>query len=156
MMQHSIIAHDALTYAPRRSQGDADAIIRAHSQLVRRIAWHVHSRMSSAIEVEDLIQIGLVALIEAARTFEDRGISFAPYASMRVRGAMIDELRRDARMCRSGMANRRRLAKARATLENQLQRTASDAEMAASLELDSGAYHTLVASTQAIDRKSVV
>jgi RNA polymerase sigma factor FliA len=155
MMQHSPIAHDELTYASRRSQGDADAIIRAHSQLVRRIAWHVHSRMSSAIEVEDLIQIGMVALIEAARTFEDRGIPFVPYASMRVRGAMIDELRSDARMCRSGMVNRRRLAQARARLENQLGRSASDADMANALELDSGAYHTLVATTHAVRQDSI-
>jgi RNA polymerase sigma factor FliA len=155
MMQHSPISHDALTYAPRRSQDDADAIIRAHSQLVRRIAWHVHSRMSSAIEVEDLIQIGMVALIEAARTFEDRGIPFVPYASMRVRGAMIDELRRDARMCRSGMANRRRLAQVRTRLENTLGRNASDAEMATALELDSNAYHVLVATTQAVRQDSI-
>jgi RNA polymerase sigma factor FliA len=155
MMQHSPIAHDELIYAPRRSQGDADAIIRTHSQLVRRIAWHVHSRMSSAIEVEDLIQIGMVALIEAARTFEDRGIPFVPYASMRVRGAMIDELRRDARMCRSGMVNRRRLAKMRAQLENELGSTATDAEMADALELDSNAYHALVASTHAVRQDSI-
>jgi RNA polymerase sigma factor FliA len=155
MMQHSSIAHETLTYAPRRSKEDADAIIRAHSQLVRRIAWHVHSRMSSAIEVEDLIQIGMVALIEAARTFEDRGISFIPYASMRVRGAMIDELRRDARMCRSGMVNRRRLAQVRAGLENQLQRSASDTEMAEALTLDSAAYHALVASTHAVRQDSI-
>ncbi len=154
-MQHSPIADDELTYAPRRSQGDADAIIRAHSQLVRRIAWHVHSRMSSAIEVEDLIQIGMVALIEAARTFEDRGIPFVPYASMRVRGAMIDELRRDARMCRSGMVNRRRLAQVRAELENQLGRSVGDADMAQALELEGRAYHALVASTHAVRQDSI-
>ncbi len=154
-MQHNPITHDALTYAPRQSQNDADAIIRAHSSLVRRIAWHVHSRMSSAIEVEDLIQIGMVALIEAARTFEDRGISFIPYASMRVRGAMIDELRRDARMCRSGMVNRRRLAQVRASLENTLGRSASDAEMAEALGLDGNAYHAMAASTQAVRQDSI-
>lgn len=154
-MQHSQITHDALTYAPRRSQSDVDAIIHTHSPLVRRIAWHVHSRMSSAIEVEDLIQIGMVALIDAARTFEDRGISFIPYASTRVRGAMIDELRRDARMCRSGMVNRRRLAQVRATLENRLGRSASDADMAEALGLDGGAYHAMVAGTHAVRQDSI-
>jgi RNA polymerase sigma factor FliA len=155
MMQHNPIVHEELTYTPRRSNSDADTIIRAHSQLVRRIAWHVHSRMSSAIEVEDLIQIGMVALIEAARTFEDRGIPFVPYASMRVRGAMIDELRRDARMCRSGMVNRRRLAQVRTSLENQLGRSANDADMAEALGLDSSPYHALVASTQAVRQDSI-
>jgi RNA polymerase sigma factor for flagellar operon FliA len=154
-MQYSPIAHDDLTYAPRRAQTDADALIKTHSQLVRRIAWHVHSRMSSAIAVEDLIQIGMIALIEAARTFEDRGISFIPYASMRVRGAMIDELRRDARMCRSGMVNRRRLAQVRTSLENKLERSPSDCEMAEALALDASAYHALVASTQAVQQHSL-
>jgi RNA polymerase sigma factor for flagellar operon FliA len=154
-MQYSPIAHDNLTYAPRRAQADADALIKTHSQLVRRIAWHVHSRMSSAIAVEDLIQIGMIALIEAARTFEDRGIPFIPYATMRVRGAMIDELRRDARMCRSGMVNRRRLAQVRGTLENQLERSATDSEMAEAMGLDGHAYHAFVASTHAVRQDSL-
>ena len=154
-MQHITIQHEQLTYAPRRAQVDADALIASHSPLVRRIAWHVHSRMSTAIEVEDLMQIGMIALIEAARTFEDRGIVFAPYASMRVRGAMIDELRRDARMCRSGMVNRRRLIQVRSALENSLQRGASDAEMAEALDLESNAYHVMVASTHAMRQESI-
>ena len=66
---------------PAEALRDPRALIDQHSPLVRRIAWHVHSRMSTAIEVEDLIQIGLVALVEAAQNFEDRGIAFAPYAS---------------------------------------------------------------------------
>jgi RNA polymerase sigma factor FliA len=154
-MQYSPIAHDNLTYAPRRAQADADALIKTHSQLVRRIAWHVHSRMSSAIAVEDLIQIGMIALIEAARTFEDRGIPFIPYATMRVRGAMIDELRRDARMCRSGMVNRRRLAQVRGTLENQLERSVTDSEMAEAMGLDGHAYHAFVAGTHAVRQDSL-
>jgi RNA polymerase sigma factor FliA len=155
MMQHASIEHEHLTYAPRRVEADAANLITSHSPLVRRIAWHVHSRMSTAIEVEDLIQFGMIALIEAARTFEDRGIAFAPYASMRVRGAMIDELRRDARMCRSGMVNRRRLVQVRTALENSLQRFASDAEMAEALDLDANAYHAVVATTHALRQDSI-
>ena len=111
-------------------------LVEAHSALVRRIAWHVHSRMSSAIEVEDLIQIGLIALVEAAQNFEDRGIAFSPYASTRIRGAMVDALRRDARMGRAGMANRRYLAGIRARLEQEYMRSPSDAEMAGATGLD--------------------
>ena len=83
---------------------DPAQLVETHSALVRRIAWHVHSRMSSAIEVEDLIQIGLVALVEAAQNFEERGIAFAPYAATRIRGNMVDALRRDARMGRAGQS----------------------------------------------------
>ena len=130
-------------------------LIGQHSALVRRIAWHVHSRMSTAIEVEDLIQIGLIALVEAAQNFEDRGIAFAPYASTRIRGSMIDALRRDARMCRAGMANRRYLAGIRAKLESEYMRQPSDAEMAAATGLDPAAYFAMSASTQAVQQDSI-
>ncbi len=130
-------------------------LIEAHSALVRRIAWHVHSRMSSAIEVEDLIQIGLVALVEAAQNFEDRGIAFAPYAATRIRGNMVDALRRDARMGRAGMANRRYLAGIRARLEQEYMRKPSDAEMAGATGLDPAAYHAMAASTQPVGQESI-
>src|SRR3546814_16865069 len=75
-----------------------EALAHKHLPLVRRIAWHIHGTMSSIVEVEDLIQIGLVALVEAAAAFEDRGqVTFEQYLATRVRGAMIDELRRQAR-----------------------------------------------------------
>ncbi len=154
-MQHVVIAFDQPSYSRSRVQTSIDNIIQRHSQLVRRTAWQVHSRMSSAIEIEDLIQIGLIALVEASRTFEDRGISFAPYAATRIRGAMIDELRRDAKMSRAGMVNRRTLAATRMRLKSELGREVNDSEMAASLNLDSGAYHQMVASTQAMRQEPI-
>lgn len=137
--------------APRNPR----ALIDRHSQLVRRIAWHVHSRMSTAIEVEDLIQIGLIALVEAAQNFEERGIAFAPYASTRIRGAMIDGLRRDARMCRAGMANRRYLAGIKSRLEQEYMRSPSDAEMVAATGLEPQAYFNMAASTRALQQDSI-
>lgn len=91
-----------------RGMPDTATLARKHLPLVRRIAWHVHGRMSSAVDVEDLIQIGLVALLEAANAFEDRGqVSFEQYLVTRVRGAMIDELRRQATLTRGAMRRRR-------------------------------------------------
>lgn len=141
-------------YAPTPTANPA-RLIETHSALVRRIAWHVHSRMSSAIEVEDLIQIGLVALVEAAQNFEDRGIAFAPYAATRIRGNMVDALRRDARMGRAGMANRRYLAGIRARLEQEYMRKPSDAEMAGATGLEPAAYHAMAASTQPLGQESI-
>lgn len=139
----------------RRSARNEADLLANHSALVRRIAWHVHSRMSTAIEVEDLIQIGMIALIEAAQNFEDRGIPFIPYASMRIRGAMIDALRRDARMCRSGMGKRRELAKAYEKLEHLLMRAPTEAEMAEAMNLDIGRYRAMQATTQAVRQDSI-
>ncbi len=152
-MLHSVIEASAHIYT--KNPNTPEALIATHSPLVRRTAWHVHARMSSAIEIEDLIQTGMIALIEAARTFEDRGIAFAPYAAMRVRGAMIDALRRDARMSRSGMANRRLLAATRMKLENQSGGSVTDGEMAAALDMDAETYHMTVASTHALRQDSI-
>ncbi len=154
-MQETPIIHDQLTYARGGATPAADHLVQSHGQLVRRIAWHVHSRMSSAVEVEDLIQIGMIALVEAARVFEDRGIAFAPYAATRIRGAMIDQLRRDARMGRAGMVNRRRLAAVRARLEAEQGRAPSDAEMAAAMGIDGATYYGMLAGTQATQQASI-
>lgn len=153
-MRHDPVQHDTLIYTRNGPQQAAEQLIREHSQLVRRLAWHVHSRMSTAVEIEDLVQIGMITLLEAARNFEDRGAPFIPYASMRIRGSMIDELRRVSRMCRSGMANRRALTATRARLEQQLMRPPTDAEMAEELKLDAATYHEWVASAQHVQQES--
>ncbi|MFL9840124.1 FliA/WhiG family RNA polymerase sigma factor [Sphingomonas sp. ST-64] len=99
----------ALTYARSgETKRDMDALVRKHMPLVRRLAWHVHGSMSALIDVEDLVQIGLVALVEASASFEDRGlVTFDQYLHTRVRGAMIDELRRQATITRGAMKRRR-------------------------------------------------
>jgi len=110
-----------LTYSPRPRGHDRDSLVRQHLPLVRRIAWHVHGSMSTIVEVEDLVQVGLVALVEAAAAFEDRGqVSFKQYAVTRLRGAMIDELRRQATTTRGAMRRRRQYADAVRTLTQQL------------------------------------
>jgi RNA polymerase sigma factor FliA len=154
-MLQAQIDQPQLTYGRKPSGLRPEDMVRSHGQMVRRIAWQVHSRMSTAIEIEDLIQIGLVALVESARTFEDRGIAFGPYALTRARGAMIDELRRDARMARAGMARRRQVAKVRNLLENRFMRTATDAEMAAEMSLSAEEYFAIIASTQAARQESI-
>lgn len=148
---------DPALYAPRQlAQTDPERLIASHLPLVRRIAWHVHARVSSAIEVEDLVQIGMVALIEAARSFEDRGhAAFATYASVRVRGAMIDHLRKGATLVRSAMRRKREWGQVRARLEGRLGRAASETEMAAELGLPLAEYQAGLAQTHAIHTDSI-
>ncbi len=122
-----------LTYsaAPRRER---DAIVREHLPLVRRIAWHVHGSMSTIVEVEDLVQVGLVALVEAAAAFEPRGpVTFKQYLVTRLRGAMIDELRRQATTTRGAMRRRRQYAEAVRTLTQELGRPPEDHMIAQAL-----------------------
>jgi RNA polymerase sigma factor for flagellar operon FliA len=148
-------AEAALTYARAPARKSPEVLARTHMPLVRKIAWHVHGRVSTAIEVEDLIQIGMIALVEAANGYEDRGHAFASYASMRIRGAMIDHLRRQATICRSAMARRRQFASTRTALENRLGREASEAELAAELGLDPADYRRLADETEAVRHESI-
>lgn len=144
----------AATYQ-RQAKPTPEALVRSHMQLVRKIAWHVHGRVASAIDVEDLVQIGMVALVEAANGFEDRGHAFATYATLRIRGSMIDHLRRHASICRSAMARRRELAAVRQKLEAELGRAAGDAEMAEAMGMEAADYREMVDDSQAVHQESI-
>jgi RNA polymerase sigma factor for flagellar operon FliA len=145
----------SLSPAQRRDATSIDARVTTSMPLVRRIAWHVHARVASAIDVEDLIQIGMIALVEAARTYEDRGHAFATYASVRIRGEMIDHLRREARMARSAMQKRRAIAASRARLEQKLRRAPCDAEMAADMGVTPAMFQAMVTAIQPLQDASI-
>lgn len=143
------------TYGRHPDERDAGALARAHMPLVRRIAWHVHGRVSSAIEIEDLVQIGMIALVEAANGYEDRGHAFATYATMRVRGAMIDHLRRHATLCRSAMTRRRELEGTRSRLASRLGRDPAEAELATEMGLAPAAFRALADATAQVRHQSM-
>ncbi len=145
----------AMTYRRKPAEASPEALARAHMPLVRKIAWHIHGRVSTAIEVEDLIQIGMVALVEAANGYQDRGHAFSTYATMRIRGAMIDHLRRHATLCRSAMARRRELADVQKRLQGRLGRAPTEAEMADEMGLAAAAYRELVDQSQAVHHDSL-
>ena len=145
---------DTLTYAPR-PKTDPERLIRAHVPMVRKLAWHVHGRVANAVEVEDLMQTGMVALIEAARGYEDRGHAFATYASMRVRGAMVDSLRRHAAGSRTAIKRRREFAALRTRFEQTEGRAPSHAEMAGLAGLTLDAYRDAARDAEAVRHESI-
>jgi RNA polymerase sigma factor for flagellar operon FliA len=153
-MQSLRLEQPGLTYG-RRAGTSPDQLARQYMPLVRKIAWHVHGRVSNSVEIEDLLQIGMVALVEAANGYEDRGHGFASYAQMRVRGAMIDHLRRHATICRSAMARRKTLVATRQKLEQRLGRAPSDAEVARELGLDDAGYRDMVEGTEIAQHQSL-
>ena len=148
------IAAGAHTYA-KPGDNSPERLARQYMPLVRKIAWHVHGRVSTAIEVEDLLQIGMVALVEAANSFEDRGLGFGAYAQLRVRGAMIDHLRRQATLCRSAMAKRKELAKVRSELEQRLGRLPTEAEMSGAMGLDPADFREIADSVEMVQHTSM-
>lgn len=145
------VAHDNY----RINESSQNELLKIHGGLVRRIAWHVFSRMSKSIELEDLMQIGLIALLDAARVYQDRGFAFTTYATTRIRGAMIDQLRKEAKISRSALQNRRKLNDTRTALERTLLRAPNETEMAQAMNVDIAAYYELVSSSASIECDSI-
>ena len=105
-----------------------------HLSLVKIIAHHVSLRLPPGKSVDDLIQVGMIGLLEASRAYEgNQGAEFKSYASIRIRGAILDELRRDSWMPRSVQQKSRQLSQAIKTVENRTGETATDREIALEL-----------------------
>jgi len=122
-----------------------DQLVQRHGVLVKRIAHHLLARMPSSVQVDDLIQAGLIGLLESARSFDSsKGASFETFAGIRIRGAMIDELRRGDWAPRSVHRNQRRVADAIRQVEARLGRDASDDEVARELKIPLTEYHQLL------------
>jgi RNA polymerase sigma factor for flagellar operon FliA len=159
VMQPAVAFADAapLTYAPRQKpRGEGEALIRQHLPLVRRIAWHVHGSMSTLIDVEDLVQVGLVALVEAAAGFEDRGqVTFGQYLATRLRGAMIDELRRQATTTRGAMRRRKEYNKAVTELTQATGRAPAEIAIAAHLGVSLDKLRADYATAEAVRFDSI-
>ena len=144
-----------LTYGPKPNFQSEEQLINSHLPLVRKLAWHVHGRISNAVEIEDFLQIGMVALVEAARGYEDRGLGFSNYAKLRVRGAMIDHLRKLSNLSRSAMAFAKKLRGAQKQLSQELGRTPSEVELAASMGMEQEAFRIAADNADSIDLKSM-
>lgn len=113
--------------------------------LVKRIAYHMISRLPSAIQVEDLIQAGMIGLIEASKHYDpSQGASFETYAGIRVRGAMLDEVRHSDWSPRSLHRKMRELNEAMRDIENETGRDARDHEVAERLGISLDEYHTIL------------
>lgn len=98
-----------------------------HIPLVRRLAYHLVSRLPASVEVDDLFQVGLIGLMEAARNFDAAaGVMFETFASQRIRGAMLDELRGADWLPRQARRNMRAIEAAIGKLEHEFCRAPSE------------------------------
>ena len=115
---------------------DINSLIEKNMGLVRKIAWHMHGRVKSAVEIEDLIQIGMYGLVTAAQNYVVKeGVSFASYAGIRIRGEIVDHLRRNSNLCRTTIQMQQRHKTTIETLSRQLQREPNYDEVAAEMGL---------------------
>lgn len=120
-----------------------------YSPLVKRIAHHLIARLPSSVLAEDLIQAGMIGLIEASRNFNPtKGASFSTYAGIRIRGAMLDEMRKGDWAPRSVHRNTRKVHKAIREIENKTGRDAKDNEVAELMGLTIKEYHSMLQDTK--------
>ncbi len=120
-------------------------VIDRYAGLVKRIAHHLKARMPAHVSVDDMIQSGMIGLLEAASKFEDtKGASFETYAGIRIRGAMLDEMRRSDWAPRSVYKNARRVADAIKQVENRTGRDARDSEIASEMGVDTQEYYSML------------
>ena len=109
---------------------DVEGLISGHMDLVRKIAWHMHGRVGSAIEIDDLIQIGYFGLVTAAQKYSVKeGASFASYAVLRIRGAIVDHLRKSSNLCRTTIQMQQKTKLVEASLLKKLHRSPSRQEI---------------------------
>jgi RNA polymerase sigma factor for flagellar operon FliA len=124
----------------------ADSLVERHAVLVKRIASHLIARLPDTVEIDDLIQVGLMALLDAAKNYSPgKGAKFETFASIRVRGAMLDEVRNQNWVPRSHFRKRRQINDAIRKVENRMGRAAEPREIARELDLPLEEYNKLVA-----------
>jgi len=128
--------------------GSATELVEQYAFLVKRIAHHLMGRLPPSVQLEDLVQAGMIGLLEASRNFDaTKGASFETYAGIRIRGSMIDEIRKGDWAPRSVHRNTRKIAQAIRDVENQTGRDARDHEVATFLNIELTVYHQMLQDT---------
>jgi RNA polymerase sigma factor for flagellar operon FliA len=138
-------AVDRLAMYDKTEQSLPNARIEEFAPLVKRIAYHMMMRMPASVQVDDLIQAGMIGLIEAAQKYDSsKGASFETYAGIRIRGSIVDEMRRGDWAPRSVHRNSRRIAQAVKAVEARTGRDAQDAQVAEEMGVELDEYFSML------------
>ncbi|MGH8206807.1 MAG: RNA polymerase sigma factor FliA [Steroidobacteraceae bacterium] len=132
-------------YAQVQPAADLDALVRKHADLVKRIAYNLAGRLPPQVEVADLVQAGMMGLLEAAQNYASgRGASFETYAGIRIRGAMLDALRKLDWAPRSVHRKARAAALALREVESRLGAEATETDVAAQMGVPVTEYQQIL------------
>ena len=124
---------------------DRNAMIKQYQPLVRRLAHHMMAKLPANVQVDDLIQVGLLGLSDALTRYEAaQGVQFETFATQRIRGAMLDELRGNDWMSRGSRKSQKEIEQAMRRLEHTLGRSPIESEIAAELNMSLIDYQTLL------------
>ena len=125
--------------------GAQDDVVLRYAPLVKRIAYHLMTRLPPSVQADDLIQAGMIGLIEAARNYDaSQGASFETYAGIRIRGAMLDEIRKSDWTPRSLHRKVRQVTQAIRSVEQDEGRDARDVEVAGRMGISLEEYHQIL------------
>ena len=140
---------DLATYTKTAATGldtvAQDELVTTYAPLVKRIAYHLMSRLPPSVQIDDLIQSGMIGLLESARNYDaSQGASFETYAGIRIRGAMLDEIRKDDWAPRSLNRKIREITKAVQEIESEKGRDARDQEVAERVGMTVNEYYQVL------------
>lgn len=131
--------------AAYQQQTNKAQLVERHAPLVKRIAHHLMARLPASVLVDDLIQAGMIGLLEAAKNFDgSKGASFETFAGIRIRGAMLDEIRKGDWTPRSVHKNGRAITEAINEVERETGGDARDVDIAAKLDVSLDTYHQML------------
>lgn len=139
---------NAYTSVAAPNPAPQEELVTEHIQLVKRIAHHLAARLPATIDINDLMQAGMIGLLEAARNFDpSRGASFDTYAGIRIRGSMLDEVRRHDWTPRSVHQKSRQVSEAIRSIEFETGRPAEGKEVAKRMGISVDDYHAILRDT---------
>ncbi len=131
--------------AAYQQPADKYELLEKHTSLVKRIAHHLIARLPASVLVDDLIQAGMIGLLEASRNFDGgKGASFETFAGIRIRGSMLDEIRKGDWTPRSVHKNGRAITEAINQVERETGRDARDLDVAEKLQVSIESYHQML------------
>ena len=131
-------------------------LIKSNFQLVKKIAWQLHGRVQSIIDIEDLIQIGMLGLINAAKNYKPvKDASFTSYANLRIRGEILDYLRKNSSLCRTTIKVKKLAENAIENLNKKLGREPDSLEIAKEINIEHSKYLEWEAAFQASTIKNI-
>ena len=126
-------------------KSDKNQLLKDHAPLVKKLAHQMKAKLPPSVEVDDLIQAGMIGLLDAVNRYEEtHGAQFETYAVQRIRGSMLDELRSSDWMPRSMRQNMRKIEVAMNTLQQRLGRPPNETEVAKQLKLSLAEYQDLL------------
>lgn len=140
------------TYKQTVNSDSSEQVVKQYSHLVKKIAYHLLSRLPSSVQLEDLVQSGLIGLLEAKQNYdESKAASFETFASIRIRGAMLDDLRKMSWVPRSTYQNMRKIKEAIQNVENRIGTQATSRDIAKELGISVQEYGELLSAANAYE-----